>query len=95
MKTPKPQDTPYRLGTISIAVAFVLIAVQFFIPFSFPDIIEILAVLLLLALLGFGYGAILIRKDLPAFFVVFGGFGVVLFGGMFLFLLFELILFLT
>jgi len=56
-----------------------------FLPiFVFPEIVQLLTQFTIFLLLGFAYKNILIRNDLPDFFVAFGGCAVVLFWGFLL-----------
>ena len=87
----KERDKSYRLGVLSVCIGYALC----FVPIiALPEIIYALVRFISFGLLGFAYKTILIRKNLHNFFVVFGGLAVVLFLGLMLAQLSELVYFL-
>ncbi len=81
-------DKTYRIAVISVCVGYLLI----FTPIlSLPDIITSLMLMIMFGLLGFGYKTVLIRNDLPDFFVIFGAFALVIFGISMIANMYELI----
>ena len=82
------QNKSYKLGIMSACIGYTLI---FLLLIDLPEIMNLLTFLIIFGLLGFAYKSILIRNDLPAFFVGFGGFAVIFFWGSMLIQFFELV----
>ncbi len=92
METNLVSNQTYKAAIVSVLAGYIL---NFVMPwFDLPEIFYTLLLLIAFGLLGFGYKTILIRKDLPSCFMVFGGFAVLLFLGGMLAQLFSLIIYL-